>query len=33
VLRLAEELQVGGRRVTGRPRKTWRRHIQDDMDI
>jgi hypothetical protein len=33
VLRLAEELQVGGRRAPRRPRKIWRRRIQEDMDI
>jgi hypothetical protein len=33
VLRLADELQVGGRRWPRRPRKTWRRSIQEDMDI
>jgi hypothetical protein len=32
VLRLAEVLQVGGRRPLGRPKKTWRRRIQEDMD-
>jgi hypothetical protein len=32
VLRLADELQVGGRRPFGRPRKTWNRRIQEDMD-
>jgi hypothetical protein len=30
---LTEELQVGGSRLHGRLRKTWRRHIQEDMDI
>jgi hypothetical protein len=33
VLRLAEVLQVGGRRPPGRPKKTWRRRIQEDMDV
>jgi hypothetical protein len=32
VLRLADELQVRGRRPPGRPRKTWRMCVQEDMD-
>jgi hypothetical protein len=33
VLRLSEDLQLGGRCLLGRPRKTWRSRIQNDMDI
>jgi hypothetical protein len=33
VLRLAEDLQEGGRRPPGGLRKTWRRRIQEHIDI
>jgi hypothetical protein len=32
VLRICDELQVGRRRPPGKPRKTWRRCIQEDMN-
>lgn len=32
MMRRVEEMEVGGRRPVGRPKKTWRRCIQQDMD-
>jgi hypothetical protein len=33
VLRLTEVLQVERRRPPGRPKKTWRRRIHENMDV